>query len=354
MLYNPVTGNQEAVSLIEAIHKGASSDGALYLPQSYPLIPKAYYKNIGDMSLPEIGYVVANMLFGTDIPSATIKDIIYETLTFDIPFRRTAENRYELDLTHGPTGNYNDVSARFMANLLKRYRKYARFNVIISSSTGAGHAVADAFHDMPGVKSYILFPAGSLSERRRNAITNYGENVVPVEVSGSLMKVLDITREAVTDPEMQAYVPIITANSVNVAALLPRTVVYLYAYSRLIRENKSCKNIVISIPTRNLGNVTAAIIASKMGLPVSRYVALRDDDRYAVNDSRIAVLLGEDVAKHEIFSPKTNPLRDDETEIRLITDNENNCIMDGYAASRQPITHISATYKQLKRVILKS
>ena len=352
MLYYPVKGNHKAVGLVDAIHIGVTEDGALFLPQSFPLIPRAYYKNIADMTLPEIGYVVANMLFGTDIPAATIKDIIYETLTFDIPFTKTEENRYTLDLTQGPTGNYNDISARFMTNLLKRYRKHARFNVIISSSTGAGHAVADAFHDMPGVKSFILFPFESISAKRREALTGYGKNVIPIEVSGSLFKSIDITREAISDTEMQGNIPLITANSTNIAALLPRTIVFLYAYSRLVKERKDVKDIVISIPTRNLGNLAAAIIASKMGLPVSRYLAIRDDDKYAVNDSRIATLLGKEDYSNDIFSPTTHPLRDYETEITIITDNDKNCIIDGYALRRQPVKHISASYNQLKKIIL--
>ncbi len=354
MLYYPVTGSHKAVSLIDAIYTGETADGSLFLPQSYPLIPKAYYNNIADMSLPEIGYVVANMLFGSDIPSATIKDIIYETLTFDVPFTQTDKNRYVLDLTQGPTGNYNDISARFMANLLKRYRKHARFNVIIASSTGAGHAVADAFHDMPGVKSFILFPSGSLSPRRRDAITSYGENVIPIDVSGNLFNLIDITRKAITDKELQADIPLITANSVNIAALLPRTIVFLYAYSRLVKESKNNKNIVISIPTRNLGNLTAAIIANKMGLPVSRYLALRDDDKYAVNDSRIAALLGKEDYSNDVFSPLTHPLKDYETEISLLTDNDENCILDGYAGTHRQIKHISATYNQLKKIIIEN
>lgn len=352
MHYIPVTGKNKSVGLIDAIHLGANDEGALFLPETYPLIPKAYYKNISGMSLPEIGYVVANMLFGSDIPSSTIKDIIFETLSFDIPFLHIDENKYALDLTQGPTGNYNDISARFMSNLLKRYRRHERFNVIISSSTGAGNAVADAFHDMPGVKSFILFPSHSLSEKRKTSLTSYGDNVIPIEVNGSLFKLLDITREAILDKSLQEQVPLISANSVNVAALLPRTIFFLYAYSRLVKERRNADNIVISIPTRNLGNLTAAIIASKIGLPVSRYIALRDDSRFAVNDRRIASLLGKTDYDKDIFSPESHPLAENETEITLITDNDKNCIVDGHSNTHHRIEHISAKYNQLKTIIL--
>lgn len=349
MLYYPVKGNYQAVGLIDAIHIGITREGTLFLPQSYPLIPMAYYNNIASMTLPEIGFVVANMLMGTDIPSATLKDIVDRTLTFDIPFCQTAENRYVLDLTKGPTGNYNDISARFLANVLRHYRRRDRFNVIIASSTGAGHAVADAFHDMDGVKSFILFPSGSLSARRSSAITAYGKNVIPVNVRGSLYNLLDAIRHTINDGA-DGGVPMITANSVNIAALLPRTIFFLYAYARLIKEKKNCKNIVISIPTRNLGNLTAAIIAAKMGLPVSRYLALLDEDRYAVNDSRVAALLGENASGSDIFSPKTHPLRADETEITLLTDDDSG-IKIRKTADRQPVCHISAAYAQLRNII---
>lgn len=354
MLYRPVKGTTPNVSLKDAVRNGIAPDGALYLPEYLPRIPNAFFNNISGMTLPEIGYVVANMLFGSDIPAEKLKQLIDSTITFDIPFIETSPNRFTLDLTKGPTRNYNDLGARFMARLIETERMGHPANIVVATSENVGNAVADAFHNIKGVHTYVLFPSGSLSPTRRHELINYGNSVTPVEVVAPFSECQDLVRDIILDKEIQENIPTLSANSINIAILFPRVIFFFYAYARLAALNRKLDNVVIATPTENLGNLTAAVIARKMGLPVSRFIAILQNDLDAsdiVNESRLVALMnGEE--KIEIFSPETHPLRPEEIGITLITDApESNIQQPKHGHQRRPIK-IAPSVGAMRRIML--
>lgn len=264
------------VPLKDAFMKGLAPDGGLYMPQAIRLYPPAFYKNMAGMSLQEIAFVVAEAFWGGDIPAGVLQEIVYDAINFDVPLVKIADNRYVLELFHGPTCSFKDVGVRFMARLtgyLCGTASHRTLNVFVSTTGDTGAAVADAFAGMPGVRVYILYPHGKLSPVQEKQIATRGGNVVALEVDGTIDDCQSLLRQVFNDKELNRNMLITTANAVNVARLLPQSFYYFYAYAHLLKSINKPHEVVCCVPCGNFGSLTAGLIAKRMGLPVKRFVA---------------------------------------------------------------------------------
>lgn len=276
MQYYSTNGNSPKVNLQEAVVHGLAPDKGLFMPEVIPTIPKAFFNNIAEMSLQDIAYVVANTLFGQDIESGTLKQIVNETLNFDIPLVHVADNRYSLELFHGPTLAFKDVGARFMARLLGYFNneKGKRdVNVLVATSGDTGSAVANGFLNVPGVRVFVLYPKGKVSKIQEAQFTTLGSNITALEVNGTFDDCQALVKNAFMDKELNTKMQLTSANSINVARFLPQMFYYFYAYAQLARMGAPLDNIVISVPSGNFGNITAGLIGKRMGLPIKRFIA---------------------------------------------------------------------------------
>ena len=276
MLYYSTSGNAPKTTLQDAVVKGLAPDKGLYMPEHIPTIPKAFFNNIGEMSLQDIAYVVANTLFGDDIESETLKEIVNDTLNFDIPLAHVADNKYSLELFHGPTLAFKDVGARFMARLLGYFNKKngtKDVNVLVATSGDTGSAVANGFLGVPGVNVFVLYPKGKVSKIQEAQFTTLGKNITALEISGTFDDCQALVKNAFMDEELNEKLQLTSANSINVARFLPQMFYYFYAYSQLAKMGKPLDNIVVSVPSGNFGNITAGLIGKKMGLPIKRFIA---------------------------------------------------------------------------------
>ncbi len=276
MQYYSTSGNAPKASLQEAVVKGLAPDKGLYMPERIPTIPKAFFNNIGEMSLQDIAYVVANTLFGDDIESETLKNIVNDTLNFDIPLVHVADNKYSLELFHGPTLAFKDVGARFMARLLGYFNKKngtKDVNVLVATSGDTGSAVANGFLGVSGVKVFVLYPKGKVSKIQEAQFTTLGKNITALEISGTFDDCQALVKNAFMDAELNEKLQLTSANSINVARFLPQMFYYFYAYAQLAKMGKPLDNIVVSVPSGNFGNITAGLIGKKMGLPIKRFIA---------------------------------------------------------------------------------
>lgn len=277
MKYYSTNGNTPNVSLQTAVVKGLAADRGLFMPERIPVLPKAFFNNIGNMSLQDISYVVANTLFGDDIESDTLKDIVYDTLNFDIPLKQVTDNKYSLELFHGPTLAFKDVGARFMARLLgyfnKQENKDGMVNVLVATSGDTGSAVANGFLGVPGVRVFVLYPKGKVSLIQEAQFTTLGQNITAIEVDGTFDDCQALVKSAFMDEELNANMMLTSANSINVARFLPQMFYYFYAYAQLLKQGKDVSNIVVSVPSGNFGNITAGLIGKRMGLPIKRFIA---------------------------------------------------------------------------------
>lgn len=273
MIYTSTGSPSMVASLHEAATRGFAPDGGLYIPVQITRLPKAFFNNIEAMSLQEIAYVVANTLFGDDIPSHVLKTIVDETFSFDIPLHHVADRIYSAELFHGPSMGFKDVGARFMARLLAYLHKSAGLtaNVLVATSGDTGGAVAAGFYDVPGIDVYVLYPLHKMPRMREAQFTALGGNIHPIGVNCDYDRCQELVRSIFTDDEIYRRCRLLTANSINVARLLPQTIYYFNAYARLPKALR--RNVVFSIPSGNLGNLTAGVIAMRMGLPVKRFIA---------------------------------------------------------------------------------
>lgn len=263
------------MTLPQAAACGIAPDGGLYLPDSLPRLPKAFFNNISEMTLREIAYVVANTLFGDLASSGDLKRVVDDALSFPIPLVPVSDGRYVLELFHGPTHSFKDVGSRFMAGLLPLVSSdgAAGRNIIVATSGDSGGAVANGFRRAASTRVFVLFPKGVLTRGQVELFATL-RNVVAVEVDGNFDDCQSLALEALGESLRDSPRPCLTSgNSVNPARQLPSIIYYFHAYASALRENPEAEGVVISVPCGNLGNLSAGLMAKKMGLPVKRFVA---------------------------------------------------------------------------------
>lgn len=278
MRYYSTNGFDKSVDLCEAVTRSFASDGGVYMPLTIPTIPRALFNNISGMSVTDIGYVVGSSLFGSDLDLTLINDIVKETFSFDIPLKKITDHIYALELFHGPTKTFKDVGARFMARVINCFigsdrLKPGPINMLVATQGDTGYAVARAFENMPGVKVFIFHPSKKIIKLPEHMRHTVADNVISVEIRGTLDDCQDLVRRAYADPDLNKKLNLTSANSINIARLLPQTFFYFYSYSKLQALGENTSEFVAAMPCGNLGNLTAALFAKLMGVPIKKIIA---------------------------------------------------------------------------------
>ena len=275
MKYYSTNGKAAKATLEEAVVKGLAPDKGLYMPEIIRQLPKSFYDTIETKSFHEIAYTVADAFFGEDVEAGSLKQIVCDTLSFDVPAVKVKENIYSLELFHGPTLAFKDVGARFMSRLLGYFvRKEGakEVNVLVATSGDTGSAVANGFLGVDGIHVFVLYPKGKVSPIQECQFTTLGKNITAIEVDGTFDDCQALVKNAFMDPELNAKHKLTSANSINVARFLPQSFYYFYAYAQM-KKLEPGKDVVICVPSGNFGNITAGLFGKKMGLPVKRFIA---------------------------------------------------------------------------------
>lgn len=259
------------VSFQEAVIQGLAPDKGLYFPESFSELPSDFFENIKNFSNSEIAFEVIKQFVGDEIPENELKKIISETLSFDFPLEKVEENIFSLELFHGPTMAFKDVGARFMSRCLAYFNqgKEQKNTVLVATSGDTGGAVASGFLGVQGVEVVILYPSGKVSDIQEKQLTTLGQNITALEVDGVFDDCQDMVKQAFLDEDLQ-FKNLTSANSINIARWLPQMFYFFFAYKELKKENKE---LVISCPSGNFGNICAGILAKKLGLPIAHFVA---------------------------------------------------------------------------------
>lgn len=258
-------------SLKEAIFKGLPDDGGLFMPYVIPVLPNAFFENIQNLSLQEIAFEVSkNMLQGA-VPDDALRNIVEDAINFEVPLVPLDENIYSLELFHGPTYAFKDFGARFMSRLMAYFidNKQEEVNILVATSGDTGSAVAHGFLGVPGIHVTILYPSGKVSDMQEKQFTTLGSNITALEVDGTFDDCQKMVKQAFNDQKLNAAMKLTSANSINIARLIPQSFYYFYAYSRLDKR----KPLVFSVPSGNFGNLLGGLLAKKMGLPIYKFVA---------------------------------------------------------------------------------
>jgi threonine synthase len=260
------------VSLEDAVMRGLAEDGGLFMPDQIPLIPDSFFSQTGSLSFPEIAFEVSKILLQGAIPENEIKAIIDKAINFDAPLKELLPGIHSLELFHGPTLSFKDFGARFMAQLMGYFIRHKNqlLHILVATSGDTGSAIADAFLNVPGIRVWILYPKGKVSWSQEKQLTTMGHNITALEVEGSFDDCQSMVKQAFSDSHLREQLSLTSANSINIARLIPQSFYYFYAYAQLKEKNAP---LVFSVPCGNFGNLTAGLLAKKMGLPIAQFVA---------------------------------------------------------------------------------
>lgn len=275
MKYYSTNKKAGMATLEQAVVKGLAEDRGLYMPEKIKKLPADFFENIEKLSFQEIALHVAEAFFGEDVDKESLKNIVYDTLSFDCPVKKVCDNIYSLELFHGPTLAFKDVGARFMARLLQYFLKKEKrdsINVLVATSGDTGSAVANGFLGVEGVHVYVLYPKGKVSRIQESQFTTLGRNITAIEVDGVFDDCQSLVKSAFMDKELNEKMYLTSANSINVARFLPQAFYYFNAYARM-KEMGLADKLVACVPSGNLGNITAGLFGCEMGLPIRRFIA---------------------------------------------------------------------------------
>ncbi len=256
------------VPLEEAVLQNLAPDRGLFMPCEIPQIASRYLRDLPSLSLHDIANIVLSAFFTKDtIAPATLEEIIHHAFTFDIPLVATEDKRWVLELFHGPTLAFKDVGARFMAQYFAYLmnKRGITLTVLVATSGDTGGAVASAFYNTP-IPVYVLYPAGKVSDLQERQLTTLGGNVTAVRVDGTFDDCQALVKRAFLDATVQQKHHLTSANSINIARFLPQIVYYFYAYSQFAASHSVSDEATIIVPSGNLGNVAAGLMARNMGL----------------------------------------------------------------------------------------
>ncbi len=272
MLYYSTKDKSHKVSLKEAILKGLAPQNGLYMPERFARLDETFFQELPNANAKHTAIDVAKTLFGEDIPGHEIRKIAKRAINFDTPVVQLDENLYVLELWHGPTLAFKDVGARFMANTLSFLTKEhsGKIHVLVATSGDTGSAVANGFLNVPGIEVTLLYPSGMVSKIQEQQLTTLGNNITALEVDGVFDDCQRLVKTAFLDKELNEKLTLTSANSINLARFLPQSIYYFRAFGQVKDKNKP---VVFSVPSGNYGNLTAGLIAKKMGLPVDQFVS---------------------------------------------------------------------------------
>ncbi len=272
MKYYSTNNKTLTASLKDAVLQGLAPDNGLYMPENIPVLSPDFYRGIHELDFDDIALAVSGAFIGSDIPENELKRIITQTLTFDAPLVNVENGISALELFHGPTMAFKDFGARFMSQLLRYFASQISREIVIlvATSGDTGSAVANGFLGVEGIKVVVLYPSGKVSEIQEKQFTTLGRNITALEVDGTFDDCQRLVKTAFLDSELRDQYFLTSANSINIARLIPQTFYYFYGYARRQRRDKP---VVFSVPSGNFGNLTAGLFAKRMGLPVARFVA---------------------------------------------------------------------------------
>ena len=259
-------------SLKEAIFKGLPEDKGLFMPVEIPRLSDHFLQHLTEYSFQEIAFEITRNLLHQDIPEKEIRRIVETAIDFPAPAVKLDDDTYILELFHGPSLAFKDFGARFMAQTMAYFNQHEEKELVIlvATSGDTGGAVAAGFYKTPGIQVVILYPSGKVSPLQEKQLTALGHNITALEVDGTFDDCQALVKKAFTDKEVNEPIRLSSANSINIARLIPQSFYYFEAFKQVAGQGKP---VVFSIPSGNFGNLTAGLMAQKMGLPIEHFIA---------------------------------------------------------------------------------
>lgn len=274
-------GQSPAVSFEQALFQGLAPDGGLYLPERTPTWPSELWSGREATTFPSLAFFALRNWLEGQVDDEALAAALAHALSFPVPVvpvsssRRHGGELFVLELFHGPTLSFKDFGARVMARLAADFllRSGRKSTVLVATSGDTGSAVADGFSGLPGIEVVLLYPKGQVSPLQEAQLTARRPGVRVFSVEGTFDDCQRLVKSAFADPEL-APLSITSANSINIGRLLPQTLYYLWAWRMLQARPIFCT------PSGNLGNLTGGVLAAEAGLPVAKFIAAHNANRF--------------------------------------------------------------------------
>jgi threonine synthase len=276
MKFYSTRGKAPEVDFKTALFQGLAPDGGLYMPRN---IPQFTHKELDEiLSLDQAAFaVLRKWLSAEEISDKDLQKIVSGAFTYPIPLNKVG-NLFILELFHGPTMAFKDIAAGVLAQLFDYFlaKEHRNSTILVATSGDTGGAIAQAFSGMRQVKVVVLYPKGKVSELQKEQLIRVGENIIAIEVNGAFDDCQAFVKKAFQDTDLKKF-NLSSANSINIGRLIPQIIYYVYA-SRML----GLAPVRFVIPSGNMGNATAAILALKMGLPIDSLVIATNENDVAV------------------------------------------------------------------------
>ncbi|NLJ06541.1 MAG: threonine synthase [Sphingobacteriales bacterium] len=282
VLYYSTNRQSRKVSFREAVLEGLAPDKGLYMPDIIVPLSEAVISGFSDMNYHEIAFhVLKNYASGIDEKS--LQQMTEDAYRFEVPLENVYNNLYVMRLDQGPSASFKDFGALMLARFISYFLRQSneKMTILTATSGDTGGAIASAFYKMENIDVVVLFPDNEITNRQRRQMTTLGENVTAIAVKGNFDDCQALVKKAFADESLKDL-RLSSANSINIGRLLPQSVYYFYAHSRL-REKSDDGRIIFSVPSGNFGNMMGGMIAKGMGLPASKFViATNSNDVFPV------------------------------------------------------------------------
>lgn len=281
MIYTDTRDSSAKVDFKTAVMSGMSSvTGGLYVPVEFPKIDLSKICVGSKPDFLKAAFEMAKPYVEGEIPDADLEALVKDAYPFEPKLVKIEDGTYVLELFHGPTCAFKDFGARFMARAMSFFNKDqgSNLHILVATSGDTGSAVGSAFHNVPGLDVTILYPEGKISPLQEKQLSTFTGNVRALKVKGTFDDCQKLVKTAFTDKDLRAKFRLSSANSINISRLLPQGFYYMYA-SLLAQAENPGKEIVVTVPSGNFGNLTSGLIAREMGAPISGFVAATNSNR---------------------------------------------------------------------------
>ena len=257
------------VDLAVALLTGQAADKGLFLPRPLPRMSKEFLARARHLPYPELAAAILETYAEGVFPREVLREICEEAYDYDVPLEKVDGSSYVMRLDQGPTASFKDFAARFMGRALGRLvRERGQELLILTATSGdTGSAIAHAFLGVPGVRAVVLFPIDEVSDRQRRQMTTLGGNIATIALDSKFDHCQALVKEAFADPNLRDL-NLTSANSINIGRLLPQSVYYVYAASR-VADVAGGEKVIFSVPSGNFGDLMGGILAMKTGRRLS-------------------------------------------------------------------------------------
>ena len=266
MLYHSLTDRNLTRSFADAVVEGLAPDKGLYYPERIPSLPQDFWLSDEDLNPWDLGAAMMSPLAEGALSHEELRAMLKEVLNFPLDLHEIEDNVYALELFHGPTHAFKDVGARFLSRVLRKVSD-KRLTILVATSGDTGSAVAQGFLNVPNIDVVILYPQGRISHIQEQQLTTAGANIKALEVEGAFDDCQAMVKAAFLDDDLQAQRPLTSANSINIARWMPQSIYYAWA-TYLLGQHAQ-----FSVPSGNVGNLAAGVLAAQMGMPHAGFIA---------------------------------------------------------------------------------